>query len=99
MGQIGGVLFAICVACSSFSSLNASTFTVARLIHAAGEQAHLPPAFGVVHSTLATPTRAFLLHGTLTSLMIVLGTFNGLIMFSGIVEWSWLCVADVEEYI
>jgi solute carrier family 7 (L-type amino acid transporter), member 9/15 len=85
-------LFAIFVACSGFSSVNASSYTVARLIHAAGEQTHLPSAFSVLHSTLATPMRALLLHGTLTSIMIILGTFQSLIMFSGILEWSWLFV-------
>jgi len=89
---VGGVLFAICVASSGFSSVNAATYTVARLIHAAGEQAHLPPAFGILHSTLATPVRALVLHGTLTSIMIIFETLQGLIMFTGILEWSWLCV-------
>lgn len=48
--------------------------------------------FGELHRKYQTPLRALLLHGILTSLMVMIGDISGLLLFNGIIEWSWYLV-------
>jgi amino acid transporter len=91
-GSTGGIVFAICVAASCFGALNATTFTTARLIYVAGRERLLPAMFGELHPKRMTPVKALLLQAVLTSLMIIVGDFSGLVMFYGVVGWSWYFV-------
>jgi amino acid transporter len=91
-GSAGGIVFAICVAASCFGALNATTFTTARLIYVAGRERLLPAMFGELHPKRMTPVKALLLQAVLTSLMVIVGDFSGLVMFYGVVGWSWYFV-------
>jgi len=91
-GSAGGIVFALCVAASCFGALNAATFTTARLIYVAGREHLLPAMFGELHPKRLTPVKALVLQGVLTSIMVILGDFSGLVMFYGIVGWSWYFV-------
>jgi amino acid transporter len=91
-GSAGGNFFAICVAVSCFGAMNASIFTAARLIHCAGRDNYLPSTFGELHPRRMTPIKALMLHGALSSFLIIIGDFTWLIMFKGIVEWTWYFV-------
>lgn len=91
-GSAGGIVFAICVAASCFGALNATTFTTARLIYVAGREGYLPSMFGELHPKRMTPVKALVLQGVLCSVMIVVGDFSGLVMFYGVVGWSWYFV-------
>ena len=67
-------------------------FTAARLIYVAGREHNLPAMFGELHSKRMTPVKALVLQGVLCSVMIIVGDFGGLVMFTGIVGWSWYFV-------
>ena len=92
LGSAGGIIFALCVAVSCFGALNASTFTSARLIYVAGQESYLPSMFGELHPKRMTPVKALVLQGVLCSVMVIVGDFSGLVMFIGVVGWSWYFV-------
>lgn len=94
LGSAGGIIFALCVAASCFGALNAMTFTTARLIYVAGRERYLPAMFGELHPHRMTPVKALVLQGVLTSVMVILGDFSGLVMFYGVVGWSWYFVCS-----
>jgi amino acid transporter len=91
-GSAGGIIFAVCVAASCFGALNATTFTTARLIYVAGREHYLPSMFGELHPKRMTPVKALVLQGVLCSIMVIVGDFSGLVMFYGVVAWSWFFV-------
>jgi amino acid transporter len=93
-GSAGGIVFALCVAASCFGALNATTFTTSRLIYVAGREHLLPTMFGELHPKRLTPVKALVLQGVLTSIMVIVGDFGGLVMFYGMVGWSWYFVTS-----
>jgi len=72
-------------------------FTTARLIYAAAQQKYLPSMFGELHLTRLTPIKALLLHGGLASIMVLAGNFKWLILFSGLLGWSWYFVLTLKQ--
>ena len=88
------MIAALCVAISCIGTLNASTYTTSRLIHVVGSKHSVLSYFGQLHPQFLTPARALVLHGLLSSIMVMVGTFSGLIMFSGMIEWSWYFVSS-----
>ena len=96
IGSAGGIIFAVCVAASCFGALNASTFTAARLIYVAGREHHLPHMFGELHPKRMTPVKALVLQGVLCSVMVMVGDFSKLVMFIGVVGWSWYFVCTFQ---
>lgn len=77
---------------SCFGTLNAATFTTARLIYAAARERHLLSLFGELHSEHLTPARALVLSSGLTSLMIIIGNISSLLTINGILECFWFFV-------
>lgn len=55
--------------------------------------------FGELHSKRMTPVKALILQSGLTSLMVIVGDFSGLVMFYGVVGWSWYFVCYPLNYI
>ncbi|KAI8357628.1 amino acid/polyamine transporter I, partial [Mortierella sp. GBAus27b] len=86
-GNTGGVLFAICVACSCFGAANGSLFTGARVIYSAAREGYLPKVFGKVHEKRRTPIAALGLQAVMTSIMILGGTFSTLVNFFSVAAW------------
>ncbi|KAG0234672.1 hypothetical protein BGW42_006292 [Actinomortierella wolfii] len=86
-GPTGGVLFAICVACSCFGAANGGMFTGARVIYAAAREGYLPKIFGKVHERRRTPVAAFMLQACMTTIMILAGTFSTLVNFFSVAAW------------
>ncbi|KAG0348353.1 hypothetical protein BG004_005380 [Podila humilis] len=86
-GNTGGVLFAICVACSCFGAANGSIFTGARVIYATAREGNLPQIFGTVHEKRKTPIAALGLQAFMTSIMILGGTFATLVNFFSVAAW------------
>jgi amino acid transporter len=73
-------------------------FTTARLIYAAAQQKYLPSMFGELHLKRLTPIKALLLHGGLASIMVLAGNFKWLILFSGLLGWSWYFVLTLKHW-
>ena len=96
LGFAGRVIYALCVLAACFGSIHATTFTTPRLIHAAAQDHHLPSIFGELDHKL-TPIRALLLHGALSSILLMVGNFSGLLLFDGLMEWGWYFVCSTEE--
>jgi amino acid transporter len=71
-------------------------FTIARLLHAAGNEGSLPSMFAELHPKFMTPIKALIFQGAICSVMIMLGNLNGLVVFNGIVEWTWYLVSHPE---
>ncbi|KAG0044227.1 hypothetical protein BGZ83_010520 [Gryganskiella cystojenkinii] len=86
-GNTGGVLFAICVACSCFGAANGSIFTGARVIYASAREGYLPKMFGKVNEKRRTPIAALGLQAVMTSIMILGGTFSTLVNFYSVAAW------------
>lgn len=53
--------------------------------------------FGELHPKRMTPVKALLLQAVLTSLMVIVGDFSGLVMFYGVVGWSWYFVLPPSD--
>ena len=86
-GNTGGVLFAICVACSCFGAANGSIFTGARVIYASAREGYLPKMFGKVNEKRRTPIAALGLQAAMTTIMILGGTFSTLVNFYSVAAW------------
>ncbi|KAK3834758.1 MAG: amino acid permease-domain-containing protein [Linnemannia elongata] len=86
-GSTGGVLFAICVACSCFGAANGSIFTGARVIYASAREGYLPKMFGKVSEKRRTPVAALGLQAVMTTIMILGGTFSTLVNFYSVAAW------------
>ncbi|KAF8927109.1 amino acid transporter [Dissophora ornata] len=86
-GNTGGVLFAICVACSCFGAANGSIFTGARVIYASAREGYLPKMFGQVNEKRRTPVAALGLQAVMTTIMILGGTFSTLVNFYSVAAW------------
>ncbi|KAG0004006.1 hypothetical protein BGZ79_010539 [Entomortierella chlamydospora] len=86
-GNTGGVLFAICVACSCFGAANGSIFTGARVIYASAREGYLPKMFGKVNEKRRTPIAALGLQAVMTTIMILGGTFSNLVNFYSVAAW------------
>ncbi|KAL0085793.1 L-methionine transporter [Phycomyces blakesleeanus] len=92
-GPVGGILFAVCVALSCFGTANASVFTGARIIYVSSKQGHLPTFFGKLSTWTQTPLMAIVLQAVLTSIMILLGSFRGLVNFYSLCAWIFYFLA------
>ncbi|KAF9924173.1 hypothetical protein FBU30_005815 [Linnemannia zychae] len=86
-GNTGGVLFAICVACSCFGAANGSIFTGARVVYASAREGYLPKMFGKVSEKRKTPIAALGLQAVMTIIMILGGTFSTLVNFYSVAAW------------
>ncbi|OBZ84424.1 b(0,+)-type amino acid transporter 1 [Choanephora cucurbitarum] len=86
-GPAGGIVFAICVAFSCFGSANASVFTGARIIYVSAKQGHIPNVFGKLSQSRQTPILALILQATLTTIMIMIGSFRVLVNFYSFAAW------------
>ncbi|KAF9999238.1 hypothetical protein BGZ65_005380 [Modicella reniformis] len=86
-GNTGGVLFALCVACSCFGAANGSIFTGARVIYASAREGYLPKIFGKVNEKRRTPIAALGLQAVMTSIMILGGSFSALVNFYSVAAW------------
>ncbi|KAI8384318.1 amino acid permease-domain-containing protein [Radiomyces spectabilis] len=92
-GPTGGILFAVCVALSCFGTANASVFTGARIIYVSAKQGHLPGFFGKLNTSRQTPLTAILLQAGLTTLLILVGSFRGLVNFYSLCAWFFYFLA------
>ncbi|CAO3648746.1 unnamed protein product [Mucor hiemalis] len=92
-GPAGGIIFAVCVALSCFGSANASVFTGARIIYVSAKQGHIPSFFGKLNQSRQTPIVALLLQATLTTIMIMIGSFKMLINFYSLCTWIFYFLA------
>jgi amino acid transporter len=91
-GPTGRLIYACCVAASCFGVVNAVTFTTSRLVYTAAKSQHLPAFLGILHPKYSTPVSALLFSGSLSSIYLLAGNLKSLIMFQGIVEWTWYFV-------
>ncbi|KAG0307953.1 hypothetical protein BGZ98_009337 [Dissophora globulifera] len=94
-GNTGGVLFALCVACSCFGAANGSIFTGARVIYASAREGYLPKMFGKVHEKRKTPIAALGLQAVMTTIMILGGTFSTLVNFYSVAAWLFYLASIV----
>ncbi|CAG8519959.1 11246_t:CDS:2, partial [Scutellospora calospora] len=98
-GPIGGILFALCVAASCFGAANGGIFTGSRLIYVAGREGYLPTLFGKVHDKWNTPTAALIMQATLTIIMIIPGSFTGLLNFVSVAGWVFYFLTSFGLFI
>lgn len=89
LGRTGVILCTIAIAVSCFGALCASTFSSGRLIYVVGKQGHIPKMFGTLHPKRHTPVNALLMQAIFTYVMIIIGNFNKLVTFYGVVGYTW----------
>ncbi|KAL1926192.1 hypothetical protein VTP01DRAFT_6057 [Rhizomucor pusillus] len=92
-GPAGGIVIAVCVALSCFGTANATVFTGARIIYVSSKQGHLPNFFGKLSTSRQTPLMAIVLQAVLTSIMILVGSFRGLVNFYSVCAWIFYFLA------
>ncbi|CAG8658258.1 10508_t:CDS:2, partial [Dentiscutata heterogama] len=98
-GPIGGILFALCVAASCFGAANGGIFTGSRLIYVAGREGYLPTLFGKVHDKWNTPTAALAMQAMLTIILIIPGSFIGLLNFVSVAGWVFYFLTSFGLFI
>jgi len=59
----------------------------------------LPSMFGQLHPKRMTPVKALVLQGVMSSVMVMVGDFGGLVLFAGVAGWSWYFVLTLNERI
>lgn len=66
---------------------NASVFTGARIIYVSAKQGHIPSFFGKLSQSRQTPILALILQACFTTVMILVGSFRGLVNFYSLSAW------------
>ncbi|CDH54277.1 l-methionine transporter [Lichtheimia corymbifera JMRC:FSU:9682] len=92
-GAAGGILLAVFVALSCFGTANATVFTGSRIIYVSAKQGHIPSFFGRLSASRQTPMTAIALQAVLTAIMILVGSFRGLVNFYSLCAWIFYFLA------
>lgn len=100
LGPVGGLIFALLVACSCLGMLNGDMYTSSRLVAEAGAEGFLPRVFAQYHEKRHTPMYAVLLQGGLTCILVLWGDFKSLIVFSSVCAFVWyltMCASFLQS--
>ncbi|XP_033635937.1 b(0,+)-type amino acid transporter 1-like [Asterias rubens] len=75
------------VCLSTFGSLIGALLSAPRITFAAGREGHMIKVMSMVNVKRLTPLPAIVLQGSIGILLIVIGDFNSIIKFSGLISW------------
>jgi len=87
----------ILVVVSAFGGLNGTIITSSRITYAVGEDNRLLGYLGKVSEKFKTPANAIMINAAWSIVLIIWGTFNKLLFFTGLLVWLFfaLIVAGV----
>lgn len=72
---------------SAFGAINGMIMTSSRITYAAGRDNPVFRYLGRVHERFHTPSRSIIINGFWSVLLIIWGTFNKLLFFTGVLIW------------
>lgn len=98
-GSFGSIFITLCVMISTFGTANASIYSSARVTFVAASQNFLPFSnfLEKLHPEHYTPANAIFFQCVLTTIYILTGTFNGLIILYSWTVWIFygLCAVGL----
>src|SRR5690606_13918868 len=97
-GPAGGAAPAALVSVSVAGSLMAVLMMLPRLYYAMGRDGLFPPALGALHPRFGTPARAIGLQAALASVLILIGTFDGIIAYFIFVTVAFIALSVAGLY-
>lgn len=97
-GPAGGAALAAIVIVSVAGSLMAVLMMLPRLYYAMGRDGLFPPALGALHPRFGTPARAIGLQAALASVLILIGTFDGIIAYFIFVTVAFIALSVAGLY-
>lgn len=92
-GAPGRKIFELLVVVASLGSINAMIITGARITYAMAKDNAIFAYIGKVNARYGTPQRAIAINALWCSILILLGTFNKLLFFTGILVWLFFASA------
>jgi amino acid transporter len=91
-GTYGRKILEALVIISSLGCLNAMIITGSRVTYALAKDNRVFNYIGAVDSQFHTPLRALIINGLWSVLLIILGSFNKLLFFTGVLTWLFFAL-------
>jgi APA family basic amino acid/polyamine antiporter len=98
-GKSGRKVFEALVIMSSLGCINAMIMTGSRVTYAMARDNIIFKYIGEVNGNFGTPLRAIVINAAWSALLIIVGTFNKLLFFTGIVVWLFFALAVAGLFI
>jgi len=98
-GKNGKKVFEALVIISSLGCINAMIITGSRITYALAEDNIIFRYLGKVNNKYCTPHWAIILNGIWSIILIILGTFNKLLFFTGVVVWLFFALVGGALFI
>ena len=92
-GEGGKKILEILVIVSCLGGINATIITGSRVTYAMAKDNSIFKYIGKIDSKYATPSRAIIIHAVWTIILIIWGTFNKLLFFTGVAVWLFFSLA------
>ncbi|MFB3787802.1 MAG: APC family permease [bacterium] len=89
-GRTGAGLLSVLVVISALGSVNGMVLTGARIFHAFGRDHTLFRFMGQWNQEKGAPRVAFLVQGIISAILVLLGTFESLIIYTTAAHWIFL---------
>jgi APA family basic amino acid/polyamine antiporter len=98
-GLAGQSIVTAAVLISACGALNSQILTGARIPFAVAQDAPRFAWFGTVSSKYGTPLRAFLLNSGWAVALVLWGSFEKLLFFSGFANWLFFVLAGISVFL
>lgn len=98
-GNNGKKILEALIIISSLGGLNAMIITGSRITYALGKDNAIFRWMGKVDAKQSTPIRAIVINGALAIILVLLGTFNKLLFFTGVSVWLFFALATSGLFI
>lgn len=98
-GKYGRKLLEAIIILSSIASINAMLLTGSRVTYAMARDNRIFGCLGTVSSRFTTPSHAIMITAAWSMILILWGTFNQLLFFTGILVWLFFALAVTGLFI
>ena len=98
-GASGKKILEVIVIISSLAGINATILTGGRVTYALGQDNEVFKYIGKTHPVFGTPVRALGLNAAWSAVLILAGTFDKLLFFTGVLVWFFFALAAASIYI
>lgn len=98
-GALGGKLLEVLVVLYSIGSINAMLITGSRIVYAASKDIAIFKVFSATSSRTMTPVGGVLLNALVACVFIMVGSFDRLLFFTGIVVWLFFALVVATIFV
>jgi len=98
-GRYGRKLFEVLIILSSLGCINAMIITGSRIAYAIARDNIIFRYIGEVNTKYATPARAIIINAVGSILLVIWGSFNKILFFTGISVWLFFALAIVGLFV